>query len=377
MPTLASRAGVHIRGQSSAMYAKPPYRIELHDGSDNDEDHPVLGMPAESDWVLNSPYPDKALIRNAFVYSLGREMGLPAPRFAFAEVYVNYSARPVNATDYLGVYLMVETIKNQKDRLNLQQLKEKDISLPKLSGGYIFKFELLAAEEPKLLCTGNTTTCWKDLELYDPLPVMPEQQAYITQYLQTFHDNLHTTGFSDPTAGYAAYIDPGSFVDQLIIHELTRNMDAYVRSQYFYKDRDGKMFAGPLWDYDLTMDVGGFFDNRNTQGWQYEQNAVRNGVNNDWFQRLMTDPAFVARVVTRWKALRQGLLADAQIDARINKLTAGLANAATRNFQKWPILTTAMVSLFKTSTQSTWQAQVDNMRTWAKTRAAWLDTQWK
>ena len=166
-------------------------------------------------------------------------------------------------------------------------------------------------------------------------------------------------------------------MDQLIIHELTRNMDAYVRSQYFYKDRDGKMFAGPLWDYDLTMDVGGFFDNRNTQGWQYEQSAVRNGVTNDWFQRLMTDPAFVVRVVTRWKALRQGLLADAQIDARINKLTAGLANAAGRNFQKWPILTTMMVSLFRTPTQSTWQAQVDNMRTWTKTRAAWLDTQWK
>jgi hypothetical protein len=376
-PTLAARAGIHIRGQSSAMYAKPPYRIELHDGSDNDEDHPVLGMPAESDWVLNSPYPDKALIRNAFVYSLGRDMGMPAPRFAFAEVYLNYSARPVNASDYVGVYLMVETIKNQKDRLNLQQLKDKDISLPKLSGGYIFKFELLASEEPKLLCTGDTLTCWKDLELYDPLPVTPEQQAYITRYLQTFHDNLHTSGFADPTTGYPASIDPGSFVDQLIIHELTRNMDAYVRSQYFYKDRDAKVFAGPLWDYDLTMDVGGFFDNRNTQGWQYEQNAVRNGVDNDWFQRLMTDPAFVARVVTRWKTLRQGLLADAQIDARINKLTAGLANAAARNFQKWPILTTAMVSLFKTSTQSTWQAQVDNMRTWAKTRAAWLDTQWK
>ena len=55
----------------------------------------------------------------------------------------------------MGVYLLVETIKNEKDRLNLQQLKEKDISLPKLSGGYIFKFELLAAEEPKLLCAGE------------------------------------------------------------------------------------------------------------------------------------------------------------------------------------------------------------------------------
>ena len=121
-------------------------------------------------------------------------------------------------------------------------------------------------------------------------------------------------------------------------------MDAYVRSQYFYKDRDAKISAGPLWDYDLTFDVGGFFDNRNIQGWQHQQSAVRNGVNNTWFQRLLTDPAFTAQVVARWKSLRQGLLSDAQVDARINMLTAGLANAAARNFARWPILTDARAS---------------------------------
>jgi hypothetical protein len=194
--------------------------------------------------------------------------------------------------------------------------------------------------------------------------------------VQTFHDALHGATFADPATGYPAYSDPASFADQLIIHELTRNMDAYVRSQYFYKEREGKIVAGPLWDYDLTMDVGGFFKNRDIQGWQYMENAVRNGVNNDWFQKLMTDPAFTARVAARWKQLRQGLLSDAQVDARINALTAGLANAAARNFQRWNILTSAMVGPFVTPTQSTWQAQVDNMRTWLKARMAWLDTQW-
>ncbi len=46
-------------------------------------------MPAESDWVLHSPYPDKALIRNAFTYSLGRDIGMAAPRGVLVEVYVN------------------------------------------------------------------------------------------------------------------------------------------------------------------------------------------------------------------------------------------------------------------------------------------------
>ena len=85
---------------------------------------------------------------------------------------------------------------------------------------------------------------------------------------------------------------------------------------------------------------------------------------------------FAAQVVTRWKALRQGLLSDAQVDARIDKLTAGLANAAARNFARWPILTDAQVGPFDTAALPTWQAQVEDMRAWAKARMAWLDTQW-
>src|SRR5690606_22254503 len=88
-PTLASRVAMRLRGQSSATFPKTPYRLEFRDSRDEDADLPVLGMPADDDWVLRGPYPDKALIRDAFVYSLGRDLGLAAPRFAFVELYVN------------------------------------------------------------------------------------------------------------------------------------------------------------------------------------------------------------------------------------------------------------------------------------------------
>jgi hypothetical protein len=325
---------------------------------------------------LHSPYPDKSLIRNAFIYSLGRDMGMPAPRFAFAELYLNVAARPLTSADYAGVYLVVETIKNHTERLDLEQLRPTDITLPALSGGYIFKFELYAAEPPTLTCTGAASTCWKDLEVIDPEPLQPTQQTWLTQYIQSFHDALNGPSYTDAAAGYAAYVNPATFVDQIIIHELGRNMDAYVRSQYFYKDRGAKISAGPLWDYDLSFDVGGLFDNRNIAGWQHEQSAVRDEVSNTWFQRLLTDPAFTAQVVARWKELRQGLLSDAQVDARIDMLTAGLANAAARNFARWPILADGRVGPFDTPIQPTWQGQIDAMRTWAKARMAWLDSQW-
>lgn len=371
-PAVATRAGFRLRGQSSSMFEKTPYRLEFWDNEDDDADYPVLGMPADSDWVLRGPFPDKALVREALVYDLGREMGLPAPRYRFVEFYLNTDAGPVGADDYMGVYLIVETIKNSKDRLDLKQLDSDDLTLPKITGGYIWKFEWMAAEEPTLPCTGPTATCWNYLEVADPSPLQPPQRDWLRGHIQEFHDVLRAPNFADPTTGYRAYIDVDSFVDHLIINELSRNMDAYYRSSYFYKDRDSKIFAGPLWDFDLTFGVGGYFGNDQTSGWQHQQNRQPQAF--DWFTQLLRDPAFVDQVRARWQTLRQGLLSDTALQNRINALTAPLANGAQRNFQRWPNLTSPMVGPFFTPTAPTWQGQVQFMRDWMLRRAAWLDS---
>ncbi|MBQ1023610.1 CotH kinase family protein [Micromonospora sp. C95] len=371
-PTVATRSGFRLRGQSSAMFAKTPFRLEFWDNEDDDADYPVLGMPADSDWVLRGPFSDKSLIREAFVYDLGRQLGLPAPRYAFAEFYLNTDAGPVGSDDYMGVYMLVETIKNSKDRLDLKQLREDDRTLPKITGGYIWKFEWMAAEEPTLPCTGPAASCWNYLEVADPSPLQPEQRDWLRNHIQEFHNVLRAPNFADPVSGYRAYIDVGSFIDQLILNELSREMDSYIRSAYFYKDRDTKIFAGPLWDYDLSFGVGGFFQNDQTAGWQYQQ--IRQPVANDWYTQLMRDPAFVNEVRVRWQALRRGPLSDASLQSRIDALAGPLTNGAQRNFQRWPNLSTRMVGPFITPTAPTWQGQVQYMRDWMLRRAAWLDS---
>lgn len=371
-PTLATRIGYHLRGTSSSLFEKAPYRIEFRDNEDDDADHPVLGMPAEADWVLRGPYTDKALIREAFTFDLAREMGWYAPRYAFIEFYHNVADRPLGAEDYMGVYMIVENIKNSKNRLDLKQLDPDDVTLPAISGGYIFKFEWLTAEEPTLRCEGRPRTCWHYLEVVDPSPLVPQQKDWLTQHLQQFNDLMQSRGFADPTTGYPAWIDVASFVDSLILNELTRNLDAYARSSYFYKDRNGKITAGPLWDLDLTYGVGGGWENLETAGWQYEQ--TRTPITNNWMNRLVLDPAFLDLVRARWAQLRQGLLSDAAIDARIARLTAPLVNAAERNFQRWPNLTTEKIGPIVTPTADTWQGQVQFMRDWMARRIAWLDS---
>lgn len=191
-------------------------------------------------------------------------------------------------------------------------------------------------------------------------------------HLQEFHNVLRAPNFADPVTGYRAYIDVPSFIDQLIINELSREMDSYIRSAYFYKDRDTKISAGPLWDYNLTFGVGGFFQNDQTSGWQYQQ--IRQPVANDWYTQLMRDPAFVNEVRLRWQTLRRGPLSDASLQSRINALTGPLTNGAQRNFQRWPNLSTRMIGPFVTPTSPTWQGQVQFMRDWMLRRAAWLDS---
>jgi hypothetical protein len=386
LPTVATRAGYHIRGQSSASFPQKPYKLELRDNADNDAKYAVLGMPADADWALIAPYYDRALIRNPFVYTLGKDMGMEAPRTAYAEVYINYAARALGDTDYQGIYWVTETIKNNAHRTNLQELQPTDTTPPNVSGGYIFKFDQAAAEEPKLVCTGSNPisggfgmmtgggTCWTDLEVIDPDPLGPEQKAWLTQYIQTFHNALHAT----PIGDYAASIDVASFVDYLIVNELTRNVDSYVRSAYFHKDREGKLKGGPLWDYNFSLAVGGsgtIAPAPAMNGWQFQ--GSRN-VNN-WFPKLGADAAFMAQVKTRYKALRGNLLSQASIDQRIAMLTAPLdAAAVARDFAKWPVSTVlpgGHSGIVYGPSVATWEGQVEAMRTFITARLAWMDMQ--
>jgi hypothetical protein len=376
LPTMAAHAGWHVRGQSSASFPKKPYRIELRDAANDDFDAPLLGMPADSDWALIPPYGDRSLLRNPLVYELGREMGMQAPRMRFAEIYVNHAQRAVQSSDYAGVYWVTETIKNSKDRLDLQQLRATDTTLPAISGGYIMKFDWNVSEEPTLPCSGSPPSlsaegahCWTDLEVVDPEPLFVEQMAWITDYVQRLHDSLQTT----PLGDYAAMIDVSSFVDYFIVSELTRNLDAYTRSAFYHKDRGGLLTAGPLWDYNYALDAGRA-TNRNPEGWQYltEPQTTREGGSN-WLPRLASDPAFMGRVSARWKELRTGVLATAALETRITAMTTPLTAAAERDNLRWPVDSSMIPE--GGPTDPTWSGQVQAIRAWLVERTTWLDAQ--
>jgi hypothetical protein len=410
-PSVASLAAFHIRGNSSSMFDKKSYRMELRYETSGDRDCPMFGLWEDSDWALIGPFPDKTLIRNNFVYGLGRDMGMQAPRVKLVEVYVSLNGDALANSHYQGVYQLVETIKNSKNRLDLKQLRADDpgsLVSPKVTGGYIFRFEWADPSPPEIECPDGASNCWNYLYVVDPddwldKELLPsENPAYLTNpqylYLQNhvkkFNDAINSANPTDPATGYPAFMDERSFIDTIIINELTRNFDGLLRSQYFYKQRDSagvtsKIFAGPLWDFDLTTGVGytynGIDSTLPSGSFQYQANASRLSQTSKWFPNLINlladrNSDFSKHFRSRWNALRQpgGFLSDSSLDARITSLGTGLEGAAARNFSKWDILNVSPVSSppFKTPKTSTWQEQLTVLKTWLHDRAAWLDTQW-
>ncbi|MBN2526094.1 MAG: CotH kinase family protein [Deltaproteobacteria bacterium] len=376
---VGSHAAFHLRGQSTRMFPKSPYRVELRDQREEDMDWPVLGLPSESDWVMRGPYVDKSLIRDAFHYDLGRDIGMASPRYRFCELYTNLDGGVLDESDYQGVYMIVENIKNSKNRLNLKQLHPTDTDADVITGGYIFKFEWDASEPPVLNCPGQEY-CWTEMEIVDPKDITPQQATLLAYKLYEFSYALHTSSLETPDGGYGQYIDVISFADQIIMNEIGREADSYLRSAWFYMDRNGPIVAGPLWDYNLSLGTGFDFngiENLDTAGWMYEENNKRDAPSNDWFYTLMQDPEFKAVLAERWRVLRQGQLSNDALSARITQLAAPLKNAAYHNFQKWDNLQTPTVFMvFVSPVSQTWEEQIEILRNWLLTRVAWIDTQW-
>ena len=127
------KVGIEIRGSSSQSFPKKQYGFELVDGTGKSIDGSILGMPAKDDWILFAPYNDKSLIRDALAYRLAHDMGRYSSRFKFCELFIDGG--------YKGVYVMLEKIKRDKNRVSIDKLDPDEISGDNLTGGYIFKID--------------------------------------------------------------------------------------------------------------------------------------------------------------------------------------------------------------------------------------------
>ena len=376
----AGAAAMHVRGSSSSQYAKKQYTLETRDEKDNDLDVPLLGMPADSDWVLHAPYSDKTLMRNAMIYQWSNAIGRYAVRTRFVEVFIAPHGGAATADDYRGVYVLMEKIKRGEARVNIAKLDKDDVYEPQISGGYLLKKDWWDEGFDTLIYQDHLI--WVEPEADE---LEDEQKDWVSGFFNAFESALAGPEFANPWMGYAAFIDVDSFIDHHLLVEFARNVDGFVLSTYLHKDREGRLNMGPIWDYNGALGGADYFCSWQTEGWHHTFNEAQCGggwetfpADNPtayaWYERLFEDPAFGERYAQRWAKHRKGALATAQIHAAVDAAASSLAQAQQRNFARWPVLGEYVWPNAPGWEQRvTFELEVDYLKSWLADRAAWMD----
>ncbi len=368
-------AGIEYRGSSSQMFPKKGLGIELWNEKSESITAALLGMPKESDWVLFASYNEKSFMHNVLTMRIAREMGLYASRTQYVEVIIN--------NVYMGVYVFMEKIKRDEGRVNIANLKETDLTGDDITGGYIFKTDKNTganlgswrSKYPNYFATNNYTTY-----LYEsPKTITSQQRTYLKNYVDNAENALQSENYRDKTNGYRKYFDTKSFIQLFLLNELSKNVDGYRISTYFYKDKDskgGKIKAGPPWDYDITYGNGNYCSGDNPFGFAYRFNYT---CPDDfwqvpfWWERMLSDSAYVKELGQEYSFQRKyGALQNDRLVKHIDTLTNILKEPIVRNFQKWPILGT-YVWPQPTPYAGTWEQEVNELRNFLTQRLQWLD----
>ena len=414
--------GIKVRGQSSAMFPKPGYSIEVRDEKGEGTDVSLFGLPPSDDWVLHGPYVDKSMLRNALAYWLFRQAGRYAPRTKHFDLYINGV--------YRGVYVLVEKIKRGKYRVNVSKLKEDDIAGDSLTGGYLWAFDKVGTNtggggsnnQGGIEAEGFNTSDGLNVILHYPKKenIQKQQEEYLKKYLNDL-EALFKNGKNGD--GYEKYVDLGSALDYVLHQEVTNNGDSYWCSFFLHKPKnktnkdgvytEGKVTLGPPWDFNLAMSNGGMMYGGGNS-WQIESSSKApqqgggggmwgggmwgGGMGSlkapNWLVQMWKRADYQNELKKRWAELRSGVWHTKVMDAYLDSMKTYLTKAAERNFKRWPNLgqnsgqgdtdpqpmkycngsgSSGMKMGMGGNNANTWEGEVEHLRTKMKERMQWMD----
>lgn len=373
------KAKIEFRGCSSQNFPKKSFGIELRDASNtaNDLDDDLFGFPSESDWVLNASYTDKTFIRESLAFHLSNLAGNYASRVKYVEVVLDGA--------YHGLYVFQEKIKRDDGRVAIKKLEVTDTAEPKISGGYILKVDKGC---------GNKDVNWTSnydspnanagrrhgwaIDIPNQSNLNTQQETYIKNYINAFESTVNGSSVCDLVNGYSKYINDATFIDQFLFQEVSSNSDAYRFSSYFYKDRNGLLNAGPVWDFSLAF---GFLTNplagstQSYQGWRFTDPGDKNFPVPFFWSRLLTCCNYQQKLADRYRELRRTVWKTADLMAFIDAQYALInTDAYNRNFTKWPTLTTQIWMDQPSYVGGTVEAEKEYLKTWLTNRLSWMDS---
>ena len=359
---------IERRGNSSQWNDKRPYRFETVDQDGENNNVELLGMPEENDWVLYAPWQDKTMIRNVLAYQLSNDMGRYASRTRYVELYLN--------GDYQGIYVLMEKIKRDNDRVNISKLNPEEIEGDDLTGGYILKFDWFFTGDNIGGFQSDHDGITYNYHYPKPSDIVPEQEEYIQNYIDDFENIMLSSNYADSITGYPSIMNVESFVDFILVQELAKNVDAYRLSTYIYKDKDSidnRLTAGPVWDFNHGFGNCDYGQTWEPENWLLEYNPEGGDQMSFWWELLWQDENFRAKVSDRYSELRSNIFSESHIFEIIDNSVVDMGESINRNFLKWPVLGIYLWPNFQVF--DTYEEEILYLKSWISQRLSWMDSQ--
>lgn len=339
-----ANAGLKVRGHTTAHGEKVPYNIKF------EEKKNILGMGESKKWCLIANLFDATLMRNMLALDFARNMGMDyVSKCEYVELYYN-------GMD-MGVYLLCTPVSEGTDKVDLD-LSEHDYLL-QLQPNYTYSDK-----------TNITTGVGMILSIEEG---DTEDLTYLNDFMKNFE-----TSIAYGLEAFSQYADVDSFVDFYVFNEIMKDVDFATSSTYFYI-KEGKMYAGPAWDYDLSMGNADkeYYDTYNNEG--SGENYEGFYCQKLWFIYLMQIPEFQNRVMERFYELQpliENLTADNELGRnRIDDILDNYGAEFEHNFTIWE--EGKKYGANSMTPYATYEENVAYLRQWIVNRNEWLKIQWK
>lgn len=351
----------YVRGRGNSTWSadKKPYKFKLEKKKN------LLGMGGNKHWVLLANYYDVSMLRNKLTYWLGAQLGMEfTPKCEFVNVVMN--------GEYLGSYYLCEQIRVGESRVNIDDL-EKDEETKKatdeatISGGYLLSMSPYGDELGQTFTTTQSNTFLIESPSFEGY-LNEAQKNYIAGYVQNTEDAIYGFDFKDASGkSYQEYMDTDAAINYYWMQEISMNGDAFLStSTYLYKKRNGKLYWGPLWDFDFVAWGATDFYSNNCTGFSAN--------NSTWFRRLFDDPVFYQKVVERWPAFREKLLEASKDGGQIDIYAAKQYESQKHNYEIWKKYSNEYWEGDREETQEiTYDSEVERFKSWIKERVNWID----
>lgn len=305
---------IRLRGNTSSNYDKRPMAIRLNKKAG------ILGMKEHKRWILLSPWTDMSLIRNYLAFNIAQTIqnhfiNGPTDGSTYGKGLVwNPSGQNVELVIngiHAGNYLFCEQIKINKNRLKMtnpifEDVVEKNTSPTVKDCSYLIEFDNNYDETWRFKTTMRELPCLfkDDFKVtvnnitYDGSAIFESLKTYINAIESNLTNGYYTEAYKS--------LDINSVIDYWFVYEIAMNDEIqHPKSVYMYKDGDGKLSAGPVWDFDSQN-----FTNVDTEKnqWYYhtwsslliERSKSGEGLQYMWWPLLMKDQSYINRVKARW-----------------------------------------------------------------------------